>query len=436
MRKHIQEKLVHIFFLIILFLFINAFDFKDNPPSGWYQQFLPNIGSSTITDITFLDSLTGYAIANVAFDTSYVLKTTNGGDNWNIIFRNFYKTTRTQFLNKDTGFVCGSYIYKTTNGGTNWIQVNDGGISSEDMYVLNNDTIWIVLSESLTGGVFRTTNGGANWVRQLGLGSDNPTHIYFYNKDIGFTAGGVLYKTTNGGVNWFNTNQTGFGQMHFVNETTGWKCYGPMQKTTDGGLNWVTQTLPLGNYILQSSIISFSALNKDTIWAGGGYVQYPNSTRRGMIYTTTNGGSTWLYQVPDTSIVVFRYNFLNFTDKLNGWAYGGLGGIRTKVGGDPLTGISNNTNLQLSSEYTLYQNYPNPFNPNTAIAYQISKGGVVNLKVYNIQGKEIAVLVNERKSSGSYEINFNAQNLTSGIYFYSLSIDNKIVETKKMMLVK
>lgn len=281
----------------------------------------------------------------------------------------------------------------------------------------------------------RTTNGGINWTQQLSLGLNNPTHIYFYNKDIGFTAGGVLYKTTNSGVNWFNTNQTGFGDMHFIDETTGWKCYGPMQKTTDGGLSWVTQTLPSGGYISLAQILSFSVLNKDTIWGCNGNVQYPNGQSRGMIYTTTNGGTNWLYQVPDTSINIYRYYYIQFINKSIGWVYGGLSGIHTKVGGDPLTAISPVTS-QIPQQYNLYQNYPNPFNPNTAIAYQISKAGYINIKVFNIQGKEIALLVNERKNAGSYEINFNAQNLTSGIYFYSLSIDGKPVETKKMMLVK
>ena len=89
----------------------------------------------------------------------------------------------------------------------------------------------------------------------------------------------------------------------------------------------------------------------------------------------------------------------------------------------------------LPSEYSLNQNYPNPFNPSTKITYQIPKGGHVTLKVYNALGKEVATLVNEEKSVGRYTIDFSAQGLSSGIYFYSIR-SGSYFETKKMMLLK
>jgi hypothetical protein len=64
--------------------FTVAFNFSDNRSGGWYQQFLPNIGNRSIVDITFTDSLNGYSITSTSSDTSYILKTTNGGDNWNV----------------------------------------------------------------------------------------------------------------------------------------------------------------------------------------------------------------------------------------------------------------------------------------------------------------------------------------------------------------
>jgi hypothetical protein len=87
------------------------------------------------------------------------------------------------------------------------------------------------------------------------------------------------------------------------------------------------------------------------------------------------------------------------------------------------------------SDYSLNQNYPNPFNPSTKIAYQIPKSGHVTLKVFNALGKEVATLVNEEKSLGRYTIDFNAQGLSSGIYFYSIR-SGSYFETKKMMLLK
>ena len=81
-------------------------------------------------------------------------------------------------------------------------------------------------------------------------------------------------------------------------------------------------------------------------------------------------------------------------------------------------GVKENSNLPFG--YKLSQNYPNPFNPSTKIEYQVANAGLVSLKVYDVLGKEIATLINEVKSAGSYEVNFNAAGLASGIYFYRL----------------
>jgi len=96
----------------------------------------------------------------------------------------------------------------------------------------------------------------------------------------------------------------------------------------------------------------------------------------------------------------------------------------------------------LSTDYTLYQNYPNPFNPTTKISWQISaslnpsKGGTLaTLKVYDILGKEVAVLVNEELRAGIYEIEFDASKLSSGIYFYQLRTKS-FVQTRNMILLR
>jgi len=90
---------------------------------------------------------------------------------------------------------------------------------------------------------------------------------------------------------------------------------------------------------------------------------------------------------------------------------------------------------KLPSSYALDQNYPNPFNPTTKISYQLPQSGYVNLKVFNTLGKEVASLVNEEKSAGNYEVDFNAQGLSSGIYFYTIQ-SGSFQETKKMILLK
>ena len=83
----------------------------------------------------------------------------------------------------------------------------------------------------------------------------------------------------------------------------------------------------------------------------------------------------------------------------------------------------------------LLQNYPNPFNPETTIRYQINKNSFVSIKVYDVLGKEIAVLVNERKEDGTYAVKFNASNFPTGLYFYTLRAGS-FVETRKMIFAK
>jgi len=87
------------------------------------------------------------------------------------------------------------------------------------------------------------------------------------------------------------------------------------------------------------------------------------------------------------------------------------------------------------TNYTLYQNYPNPFNPKTTIKYQIPEQSFVTLKVYDVLGSEIIAIVNEEKPIGSYNVEFDATNLPSGIYLYRIQV-RQFIETMKMILVK
>jgi hypothetical protein len=98
-----------------------------------------------------------------------------------------------------------------------------------------------------------------------------------------------------------------------------------------------------------------------------------------------------------------------------------------------VNGITNN--ISTPKSFVLSQNYPNPFNPTTVIQYEIPKSAMVTLKVYDILGREVKTLVNQYENSGNYSINFNASNLSSGVYFYQLRSGSYIV-TKKMVLLK
>ncbi len=97
--------------------------------------------------------------------------------------------------------------------------------------------------------------------------------------------------------------------------------------------------------------------------------------------------------------------------------------------------LSKANDAELSFDYDLSQNYPNPFNPETEIKFQIPQNGRVSLKVYDILGREVAVLINDYREMGKYSVSFNASKYASGVYFYRIEV-NDFVSTKKMMLLK
>lgn len=97
--------------------------------------------------------------------------------------------------------------------------------------------------------------------------------------------------------------------------------------------------------------------------------------------------------------------------------------------------LSNEVNIGIPEKFELSQNYPNPFNPSTQINFNLPVDGNVSLKLFDMSGKEISTLVNEVKTAGYYSVSFNAGNLPSGVYFYSI-VSNNFSAVKKMMLVK
>lgn len=91
--------------------------------------------------------------------------------------------------------------------------------------------------------------------------------------------------------------------------------------------------------------------------------------------------------------------------------------------------------IEIPNYFSLAQNYPNPFNPSTSIKYSVPSAEMVTLKVYDVLGKEIAVLVNELKQPGFHSVDFNASSLASGIYFYRIDA-GEFSSVKRMVLIK
>ena len=444
------SRILDVLILLVFILFFSSVGFQDRNTSGWYQQWFPNLNGSSITSITFLDSLTGCAVTNTNSSLEgYILRTSNGGDNWNIVYT-YTPTAGTISFNKiafadaNTGFATVNYypFFKTTNAGLNWFIVSNTFSGANDMSVINIDTILLVNSDIMGGGVFRSTNGGINWapLGQVG-GNGQPSRIYMFDKNLGFTiSNNGMRRTTNGGFNWTIIPGESFTDIKFSDSLKGWKTDLGIKKTTDGGINWFSQQVPstATNYYR-----SISILNKDTVWACGP-PKLVNNKYLGIILKTTNGGLNWGYQFADTLTEHDGYYYINFINKINGWAYPYFWGdtlyreIHTNTGGNDttfLTGVNIIVTIT-PKDYKLYQNYPNPFNTGTFVRCQLSIAGNVSIKVYDIQGREVQTLIEKRLNPGEYSVSFNGNNLSSGIYFYTLYVNDKLIETKRMTLLK
>lgn len=150
------------------------------------------------------------------------------------------------------------------------------------------------------------------------------------------------------------------------------------------------------------------------------------------VITTHNSQLAYLPTTQDRATISDYYIFLLGNDSLrySKWNAGSTFYPFTWVDYTP---VENNDEPMLSFE--LSQNYPNPFNPSTKIRYEIPEMSFVTIKVYDVLGKQILSLVNEEKSAGNYEIEFNGKELASGIYYYRISAGN-FSQTKKMILLK
>ena len=170
-------------------------------------------------------------------------------------------------------------------------------------------------------------------------------------------------------------------------------------------LNWITAT-EVNNYGFEVERSSNMTMNE---WERIGFVEGQGNSNSPKEYSFTDspkGGSKLSYR-------------LKQIDTEGKYAYSNVINIE----------------INLPIEVRLNQNYPNPFNPSTNISYSISKSSRVVLRVYDVLGNLVTTLVNENQEIGSYTIDFNAGELSSGIYYYKLQADN-FVAVKKMLLLK
>ena len=151
------------------------------------------------------------------------------------------------------------------------------------------------------------------------------------------------------------------------------------------------------------------------------------------MYVSFNTGDSWEFLGEELPIVTV--GDIKIHPTANFLVAGTHGRSMYKIDLDMVTGIETDKGSTTLNSFILEQNYPNPFNPSTTIQYTVGSKQFVELKVYDVLVEEITTLVNEEKSEGTYEINFSASVLTSGVYFYKIKAGSYI-QTKKMILLR
>ncbi len=271
---------------------------------------IPVSNNTSISSVFVLNSNT---VCGVGANAT-LLRTTNGGVNWNQVFgegnRNI-RFTASEFVSDNTGWITGpdGYIAKTSNGGKTWVQQNSGvSINLYDVDFIDNNTGWV----SGEGVILKTTNGGATWVTQFSTPPyEQFAKIQFIDANSGWSiSGNKIFRTTNGGATWTSINIGQFIRgFHFTSNTIGWIVgeYGFLGKTTDGGQTW-------------SSVSSGTTQNLAQVYfkdANNGWISGSNLAMR-----TTDGGNTWSSQ----SISGYTYfNFYNIIFINNNVGYAGDG---------------------------------------------------------------------------------------------------------------
>lgn len=421
-----------ILFVSLLFITSNSYS-----QTGWYRV-TDSIPNFRILTIQMVSPYTGYAVGCYNnYLKGIFFKTTNSGLNWHADTIYNYQPVDLFFLNYNTGYIANwnipySKVFKTTNAGINWIVCDTMYASIFKIKFYNANTGIVAYKNDYAR---KTTDGGNTWTGLTGMFWHEPSSICCLDANTWLVASNYAYfnKTTNGGLNWTIQNFTGVGfvpkSLYFINNTTGigldWN--GKIIKTTDKGDSWI-QIDSLNTYYATGEIFF---VNDNTGYVCG--IGYYNG-----IYKTTNGGYHWVQQITNPSS--FGGNTISFINSTTGFVGGDNGFIyKTTTGGSVFV---KNISSEIPDKFSLSQNYPNPFNPLTIIKYMIAENrkskmenGTVTLKIYNIQGREVAKLVNEKQTPGTYEVSWDASQFPSGTYFYKLQAGD-FVEVKKMVLLK
>jgi photosystem II stability/assembly factor-like uncharacterized protein len=378
--------------------------------------------------------------------------TFNGGtDNWEVIYGGDGFTAHVDYTNSNIIY-CASQnggLGRSTNNGASFSSITNGlngRFNWSTPYILDNVDPAILYAGSHM--LFRSTNRGTSWSAisgdltrgpngRLGTITCISSGVLGSNQRVIYTGtdDAKVSVTTNSGANWLDV--TGNLPQRYITDILcdrrdPAKAYVTLSgfnidernthiyRTTNYGANWINISGNLLNVPVNSVIVDH--IRDSVLYVG---------CDAGVYYTTNLGASWAILGTGLPNAPVFDINYHAGTQILNAGTHG-RSMFQISTANIPIGIVSNS---EVADKFSLGQNYPNPFNPVTSIKFSIPKADYVRLKVYDITGSEVAVLLNKNMPKGEYTYEFDASNLPSGVYFYTLKTE-KFTSTKKMILVK
>ena len=323
-----------------------------------------------------------------------------------------------------------SGILRSTNNGTSWTLLDSGvtnlfitclAVSGANLFAGNGQ---------YANGVFLSTDNGISWTA-VDSGLTNtavfslaviPGGIRATNIFAGTQNGGV-FLSTNNGISWSLPSNRLSKEIVYALGVEGTTLFAGTGEgvflSTDNGTSWTAAGL-------SNAIVSALAIWGPNIFAGTIYTGVSN----GGIFLSTDNGTSWT--AVDTGLTNTNISSLAIseTDLFAG----------TNGSGTWRRPLSDMTDVKLSqseipAHFSLSQNYPNPFNPSTAISFDLPLRSFVSLKVFDILGREVSTIASGEMEAGSYTLQWNAANMSSGVYFYRIQ-SGSFEAVKKMMLLK
>lgn len=305
--------------------------------------------------------------------------------------------------------------------------------------LLNSFSIWGTSpSRLMTGGsiMLFSVDGGNSWTDVNAIGSGDILGITGAGTTWFYVRGSSVYKSFNDGANW-SSDYTATGTYNHISLSPQGKYMWAVRDNGGISRNLFDPILPVE---LTSFISTVSGSNVILNWSTSREINnsgfdIERSEVKGQMtnewkkvgYVAGNGNTleNSFYQFTDRGLNEGKYIYrLKQTDFNGNFAYHNL---------------SNEVIVGSPEKFNLSQNYPNPFNPSTKINYDLPFDAKVSLKVFDMTGREVATLVNEFKTAGYYIADFNASNLSTGVYMYRMSADangQSFTSEKRMVLVK